>query len=95
MNKDFDIPVVYKNQQHHFKAKLLLLGSYTNKIEVDVHGVPVLFEVDEERNHRAYVDPDNKEAMDKTDTGLLEEIVTAKLSKPTRDLINLISEFMI
>lgn len=77
MSDDFEIPVVYKNQQQHFKARLLLLGSYTHKIEVDVFDVTVLFEVDEERNYRAYVDPQNKEAIDKIDVALLKEIAIA------------------
>jgi hypothetical protein len=77
MDDEFEIPIVYKNQQLYFKAKRLILGSYTQKIQVDVYGIEVFFEVDEERNYRAYIDPTNTEAMDKTDKDLLQEIAEA------------------
>ena len=64
MDEEFEIPVVYKNQQLFFKARLLQLGLYTHKIRVDVYGTEVFFEVDEERNYRAYIDPTNHEAID-------------------------------
>jgi len=54
-----------KNQQLYFKAKRLILGSYTQKLQVDVYGIEVFFEVDKERNYRAYIDPANTEAINK------------------------------
>ena len=63
MEKEFEIPVVYKNQQLFFKAKRLVLGSYMQKIQVDVNGTEVFFEVDEERNYREYIDPTHTEAQ--------------------------------
>ena len=77
MEEEFDIPVVYKNEQLFFKAKRLILGSYTQKIQVDVYGTEVFFEVDENRNYRAYIDPTNHEAIDKADKDLLQQIVEA------------------
>ena len=77
MEEEFEIPVVYKNQQLYFKAKRLILGSYTQKIQVDVYGTEVFFEVDEERNYRAYIDPTNTEAIDKADKDLLQQIAEA------------------
>ena len=77
MEEEFEIPVVYKNQQLFFKAKRLTLGSYTQKIQVDVNGTEVFFEVDEERNYRAYIDPTNTEAIDNADKDLLQQIVEA------------------
>jgi hypothetical protein len=72
MCQEFEIPVVYNNQQFYFKARLLQLGPYTPKIQVDVNGTEVLFEPDEERTYRAYIDPTNKEALDKADIYLFE-----------------------
>ena len=39
---------------------------------MNVNGTEVLFEVDEERAYRAYIDPTNKEAIDKADKELLQ-----------------------
>ena len=75
MEEEFEIPVVYRNQQLNFKAKHLILGSYTQKIQVIVNDVEVLFEVDEDRSYRAYIDPTNKEAIDNADKQLLEAII--------------------
>ncbi|MEP6617305.1 MAG: hypothetical protein ABJA57_12025 [Ginsengibacter sp.] len=52
MSDTFDIPVTYQGRDLEFKAKLWRLG-YTHKFEVDVHGISVIFEPDEERNYRA------------------------------------------
>ena len=72
MEEEYEIPVVYKNQQLYFKAIVLTLGLYTKKIQMNVNGTEVLFEVDEERAYRAYIDPTNKEAIDKADKELLQ-----------------------
>ena len=77
MEEEFEIPVVYNNQQRLFKARRLVLGSYTQKIRVDVYGTEVFFEVDEERNYRAYIDPTNHQAIDKADKDLLQQIAEA------------------
>jgi hypothetical protein len=77
MEEEYKIPVVYKNQQLYFKAIVLTLGLYTKKIQINVNGTAVLFEVDEERNYRAYIDPTNREAIDKADKKLLQAIIEA------------------
>ena len=77
MYQEFEIPVLYNNQQFYFKARLLQLGPYTPKIQVDVNGTEVLVEPNEERTYRAYFDPTNKEALDKSDIYLLKEIALA------------------
>ena len=77
MNEEFEIPIVYDNKQYHFKARLLQLGSYTYKIQVNVNGTEVLFEPDEERNYRAYIYPTNIEALEHAIIYLLKEIALA------------------
>ena len=77
MKEEFEIPVGYKNIQYQFKARLLTPGAYTHKIKVDVNGTEVLFEMDEERNYRAYIDPINAKAIEKADKDLLKEIAIA------------------
>ena len=77
MEEEYEIPVVYKNQQLYFKAIVLTLGLYTKKIQMNVNGTEVFFEVDEERNYRAYIDPTNREAIDKADRELLQAITEA------------------
>ena len=44
---------------------------------MNINGTEVLFEVDEERAYRAYIDPTNKEAIDKADKELLQAITEA------------------
>ena len=57
MEEGFELPVMYKGKEILFPAKLLKLG-YIYKIEVDIDGVLVHFEKDDERNWRAIlVDP--------------------------------------
>ncbi len=70
----FDLPVTYKGQLLHFPARLLNYG-YTHKIRVEVYGVEVLLEPDEERNYRAVVDNELAHAGS-IDKALLAEIVS-------------------
>lgn len=75
MNDTFQLPVQYNGKELEFTAQLLQFG-YTHKIQVDVYGIPVMFEPDEERNYRAYIDSLTKDA-DKVDKTLLQVIVEA------------------
>jgi hypothetical protein len=75
MTDEFDIPVDYKDQEHVFKARLLNFG-YTYKIQVEVNGIDVLLEPDEERNYRAVIAPEFLEGKHKIDADLLQAIVT-------------------
>lgn len=77
MEEEFEIPVFYNNQQFHFTAKLLQMGSYTHKIQVNVNGTEVLFEPDEERSYRAYIDPTDKKGLEQAHIYLLKEIALA------------------
>jgi len=76
MDEEFDLPVVFDNKQYHFKTRLLQLG-YIHKFQVDVDGIEVLFEPDEERSYRAWIDPANQEALLKVNPHLLKEIARA------------------
>lgn len=38
MEEEYEIPVVYKNQQLYFKAIVLTLGLYIKKIRMNVNG---------------------------------------------------------
>jgi len=49
---EFEIPITYKGLDRVFFATVLHLG-YTYKIQVEVDGIPVLFEPDENRQFRA------------------------------------------
>lgn len=71
MNEEFELPVVFDNRQYHFTSKLLQFG-YTHKFQVDVDGTEVLFEPDEERKYRAWIDPANQEALLKANPHLLK-----------------------
>ena len=76
MDEQFELPVQYKGQELMLKASLLVTG-YMHKFNVDVNGVIIVFEPDEERNYRAvipYDDIDNKRNIDKA---LLKTIVAA------------------
>jgi hypothetical protein len=76
MDESFEIPVLYKGQDLHFTSRLLISG-YTHKIEVDVNGIPVQFEPDEERNYRAIVDAEKVVPNQKIDAALLKAIAHA------------------
>jgi hypothetical protein len=72
MDDTFEIPITYKGEELCFTARLLAMG-YVHKIEVDVYGVPVIFEADEEGSYRAIVDPFTLKDRH-IHIGLLEEI---------------------
>lgn len=55
MDNSFDIPVLYKDEEITFKADILVIG-FTSRINVDVNGIIIFFEPDEERNYRALAD---------------------------------------
>ena len=54
MDEVFDISVFYNNARLSFPSKLLNHG-YSSKIEVEVNGVKVFFELDEERSWRTLI----------------------------------------
>jgi len=75
MENTFQLPVYYRGKEEEFASQLLQFG-YIHKIQVDVNGIAVMFEPDEERNYRAYVDPSSEE-FDKLDPVLLKAIAEA------------------
>lgn len=56
MDDYLEVPITYKSQDLIFNAKFIQFG-YSYKFEVDVNGIIVFFEPDEERNFRAILDP--------------------------------------
>ncbi|WP_207427979.1 hypothetical protein [Pedobacter sp. SYSU D00535] len=56
MEEGFKLPITYKGQEKELEATLTASG-YTHKFHVDIDGVGVFFEPDEERNYRAVLDP--------------------------------------
>jgi hypothetical protein len=74
MNDTFEIPVSYKGEELLFEATLVNYG-YTYKIQVEVNGIDVFFEPDEEKNFRILVEPSHLEGKNKLDVELLKAIV--------------------
>ena len=75
MDEKFELPVIYNGKQLLFPAKLIRIG-YTYKIEVDVHGTPIFFEPDEERNWRAIMHSETS-TLKEPDQAVLQSIVDA------------------
>ncbi len=71
MEESFKLPVKYKGGEREFEAKLLAYG-YTHKFHVDLDGVGVLFEPDEERQYRAVLDNEALEKNLKANTELIQ-----------------------
>ena len=76
MDYDLEVPVTYKNQELIFNAKFIQFG-YSYKFEVDVNGILVSFEPDEERNFRAIIDPSIDHGNHKIDKELIQWIAAA------------------
>ena len=73
MENTFDIPVMYNNAEHLFKAQLHKIG-YTYKFEVEVEDTNIFFEPDEEMNYRALVDPEKLNNHKEIKPALLQAI---------------------
>lgn len=70
----FEIPVTYKNKELSFEAHVVRFG-YVNHIVVNVNGVQITIERDEEGNYRAVGDAEKMQ--DATiDVGLIEAVIT-------------------
>lgn len=75
MEDGFELPVMYKGKEILFPARLLKLG-YIYKIEVDLYGVLVHFERDDDNNWRALI-PDTSSGFEgKIDRNLLSAVIT-------------------
>lgn len=73
MDDVFDLPVLYKDEELFFPARLQQTG-YTHRFEMDVYGTTVYFEPDEERNYRAVLNPSYPDKIPPLD--LLQAIST-------------------
>lgn len=70
---EFELPVSYNGHELLFPGQLHLFG-YTQKIEVLVNDISVMYERDDERNWRAIVDPTELEKNKQIKTDLLQAI---------------------
>ena len=73
MDSELEVPVTYKNQELIFYAKFIQFG-YSYKFEVEVNGILVFFEIDEEKNFRAMIDPKIDHGDHKIDKELIQLI---------------------
>ena len=76
MEEGFELPVIYNGKEIFFPARLLRLG-YIYKIEVDINGVLVHFEKDDERNWRALAIDPSSGFENKVDRNLLTAVIAA------------------
>ena len=76
MEEEFQLPVTFNNKELTFPARLLNYG-YSYKLEVDIDGIKVLFERDEERNWRALISYEDIMADKKLSVDLLKAIVSS------------------
>lgn len=68
------LPVAFKGRELELETVLKPYG-YTYRFEVNVNGMPVQFEPDEERNYRALVSPEQLEDnRSRLDVALLQAI---------------------
>ena len=68
----FTLTVHYKEEDRIFEGEVKIMG-YTHKIVMQVNGMEVLFEPDEERNYRAVL-PGAENIKIKWDVDLLKAI---------------------
>ena len=74
MDDGFEIPVSYKGKDYSFPAQLQAFG-YTHRILVNIDGVELRLEPDEERNYRALVVDPEQAGAEKLEAGLIAAIV--------------------
>ena len=74
MDENFELQVNYNGKEMLFPANLVRFG-YSYRIEVDVNGVLVSFEKDEERNWRALIENDDFGQSNTVSPELLQAIV--------------------
>ena len=73
MDQIFDLPVIYKGEEITFKTTFIQSG-YTYKFLVDIDGIEMTFEKDDEQNFRVLVYPENSELLGKLDNELFTNI---------------------
>ena len=73
MDEIFEIPVLYRGQERSFSATLRMQG-YVRQFLVDVEGIDIIFECDEEENYRALLEESQLDKNQKLDVSLLKAI---------------------
>lgn len=73
MDEPFEIPVLYKGQEHLFPARLSIVG-YVHKFLVTINGLELFFEEDNNGKYRAMANASNQVDMKDLDTELLKAI---------------------
>lgn len=73
MDEPFLIPVSYLGKDLEYEGRLHIMG-YIHKIEINIDGIPVIFEPDEERNYRALVSHEQINKSKQLSAGLLQAI---------------------
>jgi hypothetical protein len=73
MEDAFEIPVAYDGKELSFVARLVSFG-WTHRIHVDVYGLEVAFERDEEREWRALIAPEELQTSKNVAVPLLKAI---------------------
>ncbi len=69
----FELPIEFDGKKMLFPAELMAMG-FTHKIKVNIDGVEVFFEPDEESNYRALITELEVEKLGKHFRPLLENI---------------------
>ena len=78
MEDSFEIPVTYKNQELTFSAQVVQAG-YVIYILVDLYGINLKIERDDEGNYRALIDPEVLEAA-KVDEAVVRSVLNVLTS---------------
>jgi hypothetical protein len=72
MDERFLLEVTYKGEVLKYDAELRNFG-YINRVVVDIDGLAVQFELDDESNYRALVSPEQVQSKDnQLEVGLLQ-----------------------
>ncbi|WP_342648569.1 hypothetical protein [Mucilaginibacter sp. CSA2-8R] len=75
MDESFLLEIIYKGEQLKYDAQLRSRG-YVHYYAVDLDGITVQFEPDEEGSYRALVTPEQlNDKTNKIDVGLLQALV--------------------
>ena len=72
MVENFTIAFEHNGKPQSFSGELKQLG-YTHKLYIDVNGIEVIFEPDEERNYRAVIATDQD--ANKIDKSIIEKLI--------------------
>jgi hypothetical protein len=73
MEEPIVITVPWRGGEREFLLELQPMG-YTHRFRVEIEGVEVFFEPDEERRYRAMIVPEKAEAAQKLDPALLQAV---------------------